>query len=352
MPSGVGARVRAARIVLGATLLAIGGLVVFTTPAHAQAAPPGGLSILKLANGGNTTASFEVSGPGIVGTTTLTANAVDGVPTLAGTPLTNLALGTYTITEVQPDQSSAFQFTQALCSNATSFTTRTIQVTLTIVNPVLTCTFVNTVTKATISGTKEAAGDTSAWTRPVLLHLSCPSLALEVDLGPVGPGGPGNYPIPFGFSVLQPSTCTLTETDTGGNSASVSMEVRNHGVVIATGTTSVTFSAGAGDDLVVHVRNVFANSSGGGTTPPASTPTTAATTTTASTATTASTTTAVVTTTASPGGGGATTTVAAASSTPSDLPTTGSPAGGLLVAALVAMLAGLALVARTRRFVE
>jgi LPXTG-motif cell wall-anchored protein len=47
-----------------------------------------------------------------------------------------------------------------------------------------------------------------------------------------------------------------------------------------------------------------------------------------------------------------TTAPSSGSTTAPELPTTGSPTGGLLVAALVAMLAGVALVARTRRFVD
>jgi len=339
MPAGVGARVRAARIVL-ATVLAIGGLLVFTAPAHAQAAP-GGLSILKLANGGNTTASFEVTGPGIDGTATLTVNAVDGVPTLAGPPLTNLALGPYTITEVQPADGSAFQFEQALCNNGTSFTTRTIQVTLTLVNPVLTCTFVNTLVGASTQGVKVVTGDTSTWVRPALLHFSCPANQIDVDLPPIGPGPPGTYPL--GTGAIPPGTCTLTETDTGSDGpVTVSMVVSNHGVPFAFGQRSVTFTAELGDDLAATVTNQF---------PPIPRPEPP------EQATTSTTTTIAGSATTIPGGGGETTTTGAppttaAATTVAPLPTTGSPTGGLIVAALVAMLVGLTLVARTRKLSE
>jgi LPXTG-motif cell wall-anchored protein len=54
-------------------------------------------------------------------------------------------------------------------------------------------------------------------------------------------------------------------------------------------------------------------------------------------------------TTSTPSGGSPT---AAPTTTPSELPTTGAPTGGLIVGALLAMLAGLALVARSRRVVD
>jgi hypothetical protein len=354
MPARVGARVRAARIVLSTTVLVIGGLFVFAAPAHAQAVP-GGLSILKLATGGNTTASFDVSGPGIDGTATLTADAVDGVPTLAGPPLPTLIVGeTYTITEVQPDENSPFEFTQALCNNGTSFDTRTIQVTLTLRAPVVTCTFFNTATRAGISGTKVVTGDTSSWTRPAIFHLTCPNLEIDTDLGPVGPGAPGTYEIPFGFSVLDPATCTVTETDTGSNGpVTVTMEVTNHGAVVATGTKSLTFTSHVGDNLVLTVTDAFPPRDSG---EPGDNGGTTTTTVAGSTTTAASTTTTVATTTTVPNGAATTTagggSPTAAPTTAPSLPTTGAPTGGLLVAALVGMIAGLTLVARTRRFVD
>ncbi len=129
------------------------------------------------------------------------------------------------------------------------------------------------------------------------------------------------------------------------------MVMTNHGVPIATGTTSLTFTSEVGDDLVLTVTNAFPpidhpfpSDQGGGTT----------TTTIAGGSTT--TTVAPTTTTTVPNGGATTsgggTTSSAPTTAPSELPTTGSPTGGLVVAGLLAMLGGLVLVARTRRFVD
>ena len=130
------------------------------------------------------------------------------------------------------------------------------------------------------------------------------------------------------------------------------MVVANHGVQIASGTTAVTFTSHAGDDLVLTVRNNFptvvrpelpeqatTTVAGGSTT----------------TTTVASTTTTVVVVQTLPVIPETPPTTAAPSSAPTtapSLPTTGSPTGGLVVGALLAMLAGVALVARTRRFVD
>ena len=73
----------------------------------------------------------------------------------------------------------------------------------------------------------------------------------------MGPGGPGTYVI--GQGTIPPATCTISETDTGSDGfVQVSMIVIDDGILVATGTTSVTFTSVAGGDLVIRVTNAFA----------------------------------------------------------------------------------------------
>ena len=170
----------------------------------------------------------------------------------------------------------------------------------------------------------------------------------------MGPGGPGTYTI--GQGSIPPATCTISEIDTGSDSnVQVSMVIANHGVPIASGTTAVTFTSHAGDDLVFTVRNTFlvlARPELPEQTPTSTTIAGGSTTTT----TVASTTTTLVVVQTLPVFPPETQpTIAPTSAAPTtapSLPTTGAPTGVLLIGALVAMLAGLALVARTRRFVD
>ena len=361
MPSGVGARVRAIRVAFGAAF-AVASLVVLAAPARAQAAPT--LTIQKVAVGADVTATFEVTGPNIDGTATLSADALDGgPPAVASPPLTGLeGGGNYLITETQPAEGLTPFDTTFSCvddENTVVQSGNGHQVLVTL-NGNITCTFTNTLAGASIVAHKIVTGDTSSWVRPARFHITCPALQLDMDIEPpVGPGGPGTYTI--GQGAIPPATCTISEIDTGSDgNVTVSMVMTNHGTPVAFGTNSLTFTSHVGDDLVLTVTDAFPpvdhpfpGDNGGGTTTTTvaggSTTTTTAPTTTVPNGGATTTVPNGGATTSTPGGGGST---AAPSSTPNELPTTGSPAGGLLVAALVAMLAGLALVARTRRFVD
>ena len=369
MPSGVGARVRAVRAVT-ATAVVAACLAILAAPAHAQAAPS--LTIQKVAIGGSTTATFEVVGPGIDGTATLTADAIEGgQPAEAGPPLSGLEIGgNYLITEVEPQEGiSAFELTSIECSDGTEVTggARSVLVQITDENPNITCTFTNEVTRSAILAIKNVVGNTSSWTRPAQFHITCPEFGLDIDIEPpVGPGGPGTYTI--GQGSIPPGTCTISETDTGSDApVIVSMFVTDHGTLVAAGGSSVTFTSVAGGDLVLTVTNQFPPIGQGEPTQPRERPeqgggTQATTTTTVAgsttTTTTIATTTTATTTTTVPGGatttssGGGQAPTSAPATGPSELPTTGDASGALVVAALVAMLGGLTLVARTRRLVD
>jgi len=353
MPSGVGARGRAARGLLAA-LLAVVGLLVFAAPAHAQAAPSGGIQVNKVEIGGTADATFAVTGPDDF-TADLTAHVVaENTVTPAIPALTALDPGTYVITETAPidpnSGQSVWELTDVECDGGQPEVNLGAGiVSITVSDALVTCTFTDTVTRASILALKTVIGDTSTWTRPAQFHITCPSLELDIDIEPpVGPGGPGTYKI--GQGSIPPATCTISEIDTGSDGpVAVTMIMTNHGSVIATGGKALTFTSHAGDDLVLSVINRF---------PPIQRPEPpeqATTSTTGTTTTTIATTTTVTTSTTS--SGGATTTVAppttsAPATTQAPLPTTGSPTGGLIVAALVAMIAGLTLVARTRRLLE
>ncbi len=364
MPSGVGApRRRAARAVAGITLI-VSGLAALTVPAGAQAAPTGGIDILKVEIGGVTPATFEVTGPGIAGTATLTATVVaEGTPTPALPDLPPLIPGDYVITETAPadeNGQSVWELTDIDCGGA-PFTRNGNSIVLTVADEVIACTFTDRVTRAAILGQKIVTGNTSSWIRPARFHITCPDIQLDIDIEPpVGPGGPGTYII--GQGSIPPATCTISEIDTGSDgSVFVTMEVTNHGLLIASGGTSVTFTSHAGDDLVLRVTNLFLAGVPGqrsqepGTTTTvaggSTTTTTAATTTTATTVpgSGATTTTGGAATTTS--GGGAAATPAPPTTAP-QLPITGTPTAGLIVFALVALIGGLTLVARSRRLVD
>jgi len=354
MPSGVGASRRAARIVL-ATIVAAVGLGIAAPTARAQEAPPGEIDIVKQVDAGSAAAFFNVSGPGDFNTSVTTPTATPGVP--ARSVLTSLELGTYTITENGTD--GPYQLTDIECTGGDPVVNLGgQQVTITLSDEgdtAVTCTFSNTLAGAAIIGRKVVIGDTSTWTRPAQFHIICDfgeGGSIDNDIEPpIGPGGPGTYII--GQGGIPPGDCTISEIDTGSDAhVSVSMVMTNHGVPIATGTTSLSFTSHVGDDLVLTVTNLFPfgapseRPEQGTTTVPGST--------------TSAPTTTIATTTTVPGGGETTTvaptttpsTTSAPAATEAPLPTTGSPTGGLIVAALVAMIAGLTLVSRTRRWVD
>ena len=336
MPSGVGApRRRAARAVAGITLIVL-GLAAPTLPAGAQAEPSGGIIIEKVEIGGIAPATFDVTGPGITGTRNLVANVeAVGTPTPAVPALPPLTPGVYVITETAPadeNGQSVWELTNIDCGGA-GFVRNGNSIELTVTDAVITCTFTNTVTRGSILGLKIATGGTSSWVRPAQFHITCsgPNFELDIDIEPpVGPGGPGTYVI--GQGSLPPGTCTISETDTGSDfPPTVTMVVTNHGLPIAVGNLSVTFTAHAGDDLVLRVTNAFLASG-----PPAQEPGTTTTIAGGTTTTTATTTTTTATTvpgggtTTVPGGGattvpggGAGATQAPATTTP-QLPVTGS----------------------------
>ncbi len=128
---------------------------------------------------------------------------------------------------------------------------------VTVDDELITCTFTNELTRATILGLKIVTGNTLSWTRPAQFHITCPEFQLDIDIEPpVGPGGPGTYTI--GQGSLPPATCTISETDTGSDApVIVSSFVTNHGILIAAGSNAVTFTSAAGDDLVVTFSNQF-----------------------------------------------------------------------------------------------
>lgn len=369
MLSGVGAaRRRAARAFAGITLI-VSGLAALTGPAGAQAAPTGGINVEKVEIGGVAPATFEVTGPGIIGTATLTANVVaENTSTPALPALPPLTPGVYVITETAPvdeNGQSVWELTDVDCGEGVEFLRTGNSIQVTVADGAITCTFTDEVTRAAIQGIKTVVGDTSPWIRPARFHITCPNIQLDTDIEPpVGPGGPGTYSISILQGSIPPAACTISEIDTGTDvSVTVTMVVTNHGVPIASGMSSVTFTANAGDDLVLHVSNAFPTRRPGPDQPgqdPGATTTIAGgstTTTTAGTTTTATTVPGGGTTTV-PGGGGTTVPSGGAAATPApattppELPVTGSLAGGLIVFALVAMIGGLTLVARTRRLVD
>jgi hypothetical protein len=324
--------------------------------------PTGGINIDKVEIGGITPATFEVTGPGIVGTAALTANVLaQNTPTPALPALPPLTPGVYVITETAPadeNGQSVWELTNIDCGG-TGFVRNGNSIELTVTDAVITCTFTDEVTRAEIQGIKTVVGDTSSWVRPAQFHITCPDIQLDIDIEPpVGPGGPGTYII--GQGSIPPATCTISEIDTGSDgSVFVTMTMTNHGVPIAFGSTSLTFTSHAGDDLVLSVTNVFSRAP----TPdepgqdPGTTTTIAGGSTTTTTATTTATTVPGGGATTVPGGGATTTgggapTSSAPTTTAPQLPVTGSLAGGLIVFALVAMIGGFFLVARTRRPVE
>jgi LPXTG-motif cell wall-anchored protein len=360
MPSGVGARVRAVRVAFGAAF-AVASLFVLAAPARAQAAPGGSLTIVKQVDQGAVTAFFTVTGDPDVFNPSVSASA--GAP--GSTTLTDLPLISYIVHEDGTD--GPFHLADITCTDPDADIDVQGQqaiITLTVEAPDVTCTFTNTLAGATILGQKIVTGDTSSWVRPAQFHITCPALQLDNDIEPpVGPGGPGTYII--GQGAIPPATCTISETDTGSDGpVSVTMVMSNHGVPIVISGSSLTFTSHVGDDLVLTVHNQFPEiarpevpeipGQGGTTTTVGGSTTTSATTTIATTTTTTATTTA----TTVPNGGASTSTpsggspTAAPTTAPTELPTTGSPTGGLIVGGLLALLAGLALVARTRRFVD
>ena len=356
------------RAFAGITLI-VSGLAALTVPAGAQAAPTGGINIEKVEIGGVAPATFEVTGPGIIGTATLTANVVaENTSTPALPALPPLTPGVYVITETAPvdeNGQSVWELTDVDCGEGVEFLRTGNSIQVTVADGAITCTFTDEVTRAAIQGIKTVVGDTSPWIRPARFHITCPNIQLDTDIEPpVGPGGPGTYSISILQGSIPPAACTISEIDTGTDvSVTVTMVVTNHGVPIASGISSVTFTSNAGDDLVLHVSNAFPTRRAGPDQPgqdPGATTTIAGgstTTTTAGTTTTATTVPGGGTTTV-PGGGGTTVPSGGAAATPApattapELPVTGSLAGGLIVFALVAMIGGLTLVARTRRLVD
>jgi hypothetical protein len=357
MPSGVGAPRRAARA-FAAITLGVAGLAILAVPAEAQQEPTGGIEIVKVEIGGVAPATFEVTGPGLTVPAILQADVVaQNTPTPALPALPPLTPGTYVITEtapVDPSGQSVWELTSVDCGGV-PFTRNENSIQIDVVDEMITCTFTDEVTRAAILGLKLVTGDTSSWVRPAQFHITCsgPDFELDIDIEPpVGPGGPGTYVI--GQGSIPPGTCTISEIDTGSDgSVFVTMVMTNRGVPIAFGNTSLTFTSHAGDDLVLSVTNVFSR----GPRPDQPSPDPGATTTIAGGSTT--TTTAATTTTATtvPDGGATTTsggapTSSAPTTTAPQLPVTGSLAGGLIVFALVAMIGGFFLVARTRRPAE
>ncbi len=163
------------------------------------------------------------------------------------------------ITETAPadeNGQSVWELTDIDCGGV-GFTRNGNSIELTVTDAVITCTFTDEVTRAEIQGIKTVVGDTSSWVRPAQFHITCPDIQLDIDIEPpVGPGGPGTYII--GQGSIPPATCTISEIDTGSDgSVFVTMTMTNHGVPIAFGSTSLTFTSHAGDDLVLSVTNVF-----------------------------------------------------------------------------------------------
>jgi hypothetical protein len=364
MPSGVGACVRAVRA-FAAIALVVAGLAILAAPAGAQEEPTGGIEIVKVEIGGIAPATFEVTGEEF-GPAFLQANVLaPNTPTPATPALPPLTPGTYVITEtapVDPTGQSVWELTAVDCGGVPFIRTEN-SIQIDVADEIITCTFTDTVTRAAIEGIKFVFGDTSSWVRPAQFHITCsgPDFELDIDIEPpVGPGGPGTYSI--GQGSLPPGTCTISEIDTGSDEGvAVTMVMTNHGITIASGTTSVTFTSHAGDNLLLNVTNGFTGVRPGqpGQDPGATTTVAGGSTTTVAGGSTTTTIPGGATTTATtvPGGGatttsgGATTTSAAATTVP-QLPVTGSLAGGLTVFALVAMVGGVVLVARTRRLTD
>jgi LPXTG-motif cell wall-anchored protein len=352
------------------------GLAVLATPAHAQAAPTGGIAIDKIEVGGTAPASFTVTGIDVQFNATVVANVVaENTPTPALPALPPLENGTYQIQEIAPiDQNgqSAWDLTSIVCDGGNQQDVGFGIVQVTVDDELITCTFTDELTRATILGLKLVTGNTSTWTRPAQFHITCPEFQLDIDIEPpVGPGGPGTYTI--GQGSLPPATCTITETDTGSDApVIVASFVTNHGILIAAGANAVTFTSAAGDELVVTFSNQFPPIGAGEPTQPRERPEqgSGATTTTATGGSTTTTTTvpgggttttvpgggATTTPTTTPGGGATTTAsapaTAAPTTAPQELPTTGDSAGTLIAAALGIMVLGLTLIARTRRFLD
>ncbi len=173
MPSGVGARPRAA-CVLFATALSFVGVTVVAPAAQAQAAPEGSITIVKQVNQGTATAFFTVTGDPDVFNPSVSASAGDP----GSTTLTELALGSYVVHEDGTD--GAFQLTDITCTDPSAdieVEGQQALITLTAEAPAVTCTFTNTLAGATILGQKVVTGDTSSWVRPAQFHDQLPRAA-------------------------------------------------------------------------------------------------------------------------------------------------------------------------------
>jgi hypothetical protein len=153
---------------------------------------------------------------------------------------------------------------------------------LTLTDPTVECTVENTLDPlGTLQVTKQITADSGTRSGPVIIDVTCAdgtTATLTVD--PSDPG-PTSLPAPLTFS--GPSTCDITETESGvgpGANATTTMTVTSNGVVVATGNTSVVgVPVGVSTDVSVVVSDNYAI------------PTTTTTTTTTTTSTTTSTTT-------------------------------------------------------------
>ena len=150
MPSGVGAHLTLVRAVISVVIVAA-CVSVFATQASAQAAPPtGGIAIDKIEIGDIAPATFEVTGPGITGTTTLQANVLaENTPTPALPALPPLTPGTYTITETAPadeNGQSVWELTSVVCGGQ-QMQVQGNSVQVDVADTVIACTFTNTVTR-------------------------------------------------------------------------------------------------------------------------------------------------------------------------------------------------------------
>ena len=111
--------------------------------------PPGGLTIRKITQGGVGQFSFDVTpvGGGTVHTVTATTTQ-QNVPVNAEPSLTNLAPGTYTIDEHEPETSKGdWNLDSVNCNNVSRSTRHSFQVTI-VSGQQLTCLFTNSFTPA------------------------------------------------------------------------------------------------------------------------------------------------------------------------------------------------------------
>ena len=292
MPYGVGApRRRATRAIAGITLI-VSGLAALTVPAGAQAAPTGTINIVKQVEGGaDVTAFFTVIGdPDVFNVQATTVGGQGAAPPIAGLPL-----GSYVVREDGTD--GPFQLTSIECDDPDADIDVQGQqaiITLTAQAPNVTCTFTNTLAGAAILAQKVVSGNTTSLDAPGAVPHQLPRAPARARHRAAGrPWRSGHLHDRAG---LHPPGNVHDQRDRHRQRRA---RVRHDADdqpwrAIASGSTSLTFTANVGDDLVLRVTNLFLADVPGqpGQDPPGATTTIAGgstTTTTAATTTTATT---------------------------------------------------------------